>query len=57
MSGRIVIMTQRPGKIDQTVPVDLNRPRDRSSSDFLRLRSNILEFLHFAGAALAGNKR
>ena len=56
MSDRIVIMTQRPGKIDQTIPVDLNRPRDRSSSDFLRLRSNILELLHFAGAALAGNK-
>ena len=56
MSDRIIIMTQRPGKIDQNIPVDLNRPRDRSSSDFLRLRSNILELLHFAGAALARNK-
>ena len=56
MSDRIIIMTQRPGKIDQTIPVNLDRPRDRSSSDFLRLRTDILELLHFAGAALAGNE-
>jgi ABC-type nitrate/sulfonate/bicarbonate transport system ATPase subunit len=49
MSDRIIIMTQRPGKIDQTIPIGLERPRDRSSSDFLRLRGNILELLHFAG--------
>ncbi len=49
MSDRIVIMTQCPGKIERTIPVTLHRPRDRSSSDFLRLRSEILELLHFAG--------
>jgi sulfonate transport system ATP-binding protein len=49
MSDRIIIMTQRPGKIEQTIPIDLGRPRDRSSSDFLRLRGDILELLHFAG--------
>jgi ABC-type nitrate/sulfonate/bicarbonate transport system ATPase subunit len=49
MSDRIVIMTQRPGKIEQVIPVELGRPRDRSSSDFLHLRGNILETLHFAG--------
>jgi ABC-type nitrate/sulfonate/bicarbonate transport system ATPase subunit len=56
MSDRIVIMTQRPGKIEQIIPVHLERPRDRSSSDFLRLRGDILETLHFAGQPLAGNK-
>src|SRR5207247_9140348 len=56
MSDRIIIMTQRPGKIDQTIPVNLDRTRDHSSSDFLRLRTDILELLHFAGAALAGNE-
>ena len=49
MSDRIIIMTQRPGKIEQTIPITLERPRDRSSSDFLRLRGDILELLHFAG--------
>ena len=51
MSDRIVIMSPRPGRIEQIMPVDLARPRDRSSSDFLRLRSQILEFLHFAGSS------
>ncbi len=49
MSDRIVIMTPRPGSIDQTIPITLARPRDRSSSVFLQLRSQILELLHFAG--------
>ena len=49
MSDRIIIMTQRPGTIDQIIQVPLDRPRDRSSSDFLHLRGQILELLHFAG--------
>jgi ABC-type nitrate/sulfonate/bicarbonate transport system ATPase subunit len=49
MSDRIMIMTQRPGRIDRIITDALPRPRDRSSSDFLRLRSDILELLHFAG--------
>src|SRR4051812_4389871 len=49
MSDRIVIMTQRPGRIERTIPVGLARPRDRSSADFLQLRGEILELLHFAG--------
>jgi ABC-type nitrate/sulfonate/bicarbonate transport system ATPase subunit len=53
MSDRIVIMTQRPGRIERTIPVALERPRDRSSSDFLQLRGEILELLHFAGNAVA----
>jgi hypothetical protein len=31
--------------------VDLARPRDRSGTEFLRLRSEILQLLHFAGNA------
>jgi len=51
MSDRIMIMTQRPGRIDQTIANPMPRPRDRSSPEFLRLRGNILELLHFAGNA------
>jgi ABC-type nitrate/sulfonate/bicarbonate transport system ATPase subunit len=53
MSDKIVIMTQRPGRIDQIIAVDIDRPRDRSSSEFLKLRGEILGLLHFAGAAAA----
>jgi ABC-type nitrate/sulfonate/bicarbonate transport system ATPase subunit len=49
MSDRILIMTQRPGRIDRTIPVELDRPRNRTAAEFFRLRSEILELLHFAG--------
>jgi ABC-type nitrate/sulfonate/bicarbonate transport system ATPase subunit len=42
-------MTSRPGRIERTISVDLPRPRQRNSADFLRLRGEILELLHFAG--------
>jgi ABC-type nitrate/sulfonate/bicarbonate transport system ATPase subunit len=57
MSDRIVIMTQRPGRIERIIPVNLQRPRDRSSAQFLGLRSQILELLHFAGADVEALKR
>ena len=50
MSDRIVIMTHRPGRSERMIPVNLQRPRDRSSAEFLQLRGEILELLHFAGA-------
>ncbi|HEY6071034.1 MAG TPA: ABC transporter ATP-binding protein [Chthoniobacterales bacterium] len=49
MSDRIMIMTPRPGRIERTIAVNLARPRQRDSADFLRLRSDILNYLHFAG--------
>ena len=49
MSDTIIIMTPRPGRIERTIEVDLARPRDRSSKEFLKLRGEILEMLHFAG--------
>ncbi|HMJ90196.1 MAG TPA: ABC transporter ATP-binding protein [Candidatus Acidoferrum sp.] len=54
MSDRIVIMTPRPGRIEHVLNVTLDRPRERNSPEFLRLRSDILEMLHFAGAAKTG---
>ena len=49
MSDSIVIMSPRPGRIERTIPVNIPRPRDRSSSEFLELRGDILEMLHFGG--------
>jgi ABC-type nitrate/sulfonate/bicarbonate transport system ATPase subunit/flavin-dependent dehydrogenase len=51
MADRIVIMTQRPGRVEQILTVGLDRPRQRNSPEFLRLRSEILELLHFTGTA------
>ena len=51
MSDRIVIMTPRPGRVERIIENNLERPRDRNGSEFLRIRGDILEFLHFAGQA------
>jgi ABC-type nitrate/sulfonate/bicarbonate transport system ATPase subunit len=53
MSDRIVIMTPRPGRIDKTISVTLQRPRQRNNPEFLQLRGDILEHLHYAGQAPA----
>jgi ABC-type nitrate/sulfonate/bicarbonate transport system ATPase subunit len=49
MSDRIIVMTARPGKIQEVIEVRLSRPRARNHPDFFLLRSRILEILHFAG--------
>src|SRR5687767_10933622 len=49
MSDRIVIMTPSPGRIERVLEISMERPRQRSSQEFLRLRGDILEYLHFAG--------
>jgi ABC-type nitrate/sulfonate/bicarbonate transport system ATPase subunit len=53
MSDRIVIMTPRPGRIEHTIAIELERPRQRDSAAFLRFRSEILQMLHFTGRAPA----
>jgi ABC-type nitrate/sulfonate/bicarbonate transport system ATPase subunit len=55
MSNRIVLMTPRPGRIERIITVDLARPRQRNSPEFLNLRGEILGLLHFAGNVKAGN--
>lgn len=49
MSDRIVIMTPRPGRIERILSIELPRPRLRNSPEFLQLRGDILEMLHFTG--------
>lgn len=55
LSERIIVMTSRPGRIQEVIEVPLGRPRARNHPDFLLLRSKILEILHFAkeGEALS----
>lgn len=43
LSDRIVIMSSRPGTIQEIINVDLPRPRDRSIEEFLAIRKKILE--------------
>jgi ABC-type nitrate/sulfonate/bicarbonate transport system ATPase subunit len=56
MSDRIVLMTPRPGRVERVLDVALRRPRQRNGPGFLKLRTEILEMLHFAGQADADGK-
>ncbi len=47
MSERIIVMTPRPGKIQEIINVPLGWPRRRNDPDFFRIRSKILEILNF----------
>jgi ABC-type nitrate/sulfonate/bicarbonate transport system ATPase subunit len=53
LSDRIFVMTPRPAKIEEIIEVSIgrgeNQERQRDSSDFLRLRSRILQILDFTG--------
>ena len=49
LSDKIVVMTPRPAKIEKVIQVKLSRTRDRNNPDFIRLRSEILKILDFAG--------
>ena len=45
----IVIVTPRPGRVERNIDITLERPRERNSPEFLKLRGDILEHLHLAG--------
>ncbi|MDR0935055.1 MAG: ABC transporter ATP-binding protein [Oscillospiraceae bacterium] len=50
LSDRVVIMTPRPGKISEIIPVNFPRPRHRGGVEFLAMRKTILEKLDLASA-------
>jgi ABC-type nitrate/sulfonate/bicarbonate transport system ATPase subunit len=49
MSDRLVIMSPRPGRVEQIIELTQTRPRQRNSPEFLNLRGEILELLHLGG--------
>jgi NitT/TauT family transport system ATP-binding protein/sulfonate transport system ATP-binding protein len=50
MSDRIVIMTPRPGKVQEVIRVNFSRPRRRNDPELFALKSRILDILHFTRA-------
>ena len=48
LSNRIVVMSPRPGRITEVVPVPMSYPRNRGASEFSGLRTHLLKLLNFA---------
>jgi NitT/TauT family transport system ATP-binding protein len=46
LSDRIIVLTPRPGRICQIFPVDLPRPRDRTSPEFAQVRREVLDLIN-----------
>lgn len=45
LADRVVVMTTRPGRVKQVIPVNLPRPRDRTSAEFIAIRGEVLRVL------------
>lgn len=45
LADRVVILSSRPGKVEEIIPIDLPRPRDRSSLEFVKIKHRVYE--HF----------
>ncbi|MCI2425696.1 ABC transporter ATP-binding protein [Candidatus Acetothermia bacterium] len=43
LADRIAIMSHQPGRIDNVIRVNLGRPKDRTSDDFLSIRDKIYD--------------
>lgn len=45
LADRVVVMSARPGRIQDIVPIDLPRPRDRADVRYARLNAELLDML------------
>ena len=45
LSDRVIVLTSRPGRVKTVHKIELPRPRDRASQEFINLRKNILDEL------------
>lgn len=48
MSSRVLVMDAHPGRINNEIKIEMDYPRNRSSSLFVEYRNQILDLLHFA---------
>ena len=45
LGDRLIVLTSRPGSICEIVPIDLDRPRNRTGTEFARVRRQVLDLI------------
>jgi len=45
LADRLIVLTTRPGRVCEVIPIDLDRPRDRTSVEFAQLRRKVLDLI------------
>ncbi len=45
LADRLVVLTSRPGRVCEIIPIDLDRPRDRTSAEFALVRRKVLDLI------------
>jgi NitT/TauT family transport system ATP-binding protein len=45
LADRLIVLTRRPGTVCETIPIELDRPRDRTGVEFAQLRRKVLDLI------------
>jgi NitT/TauT family transport system ATP-binding protein len=46
LADRVVVLTPRPGYVCEVLPIELGRPRDRTSVEFAKIRRYVLDLIN-----------
>jgi NitT/TauT family transport system ATP-binding protein len=46
LADRVVVLTPRPGQVCEVLPIELERPRDRTSVEFAKIRRYVLDLIN-----------
>jgi NitT/TauT family transport system ATP-binding protein len=46
LADRVVVLTPRPGHVCEVLPIEVERPRDRTSVDFAKIRRYVLDLIN-----------
>ena len=47
MGTKVLVMESNPGRIRAEIPINLEYPRNRGSSEFMKYRNEILDMLNY----------